>query len=462
MKAKGLLAVVPLLLLAVTAGAVELSPLETLGKKLFFDPSLSNPPGQSCAECHDPAVGWTGPDAALNAGGAVYEGVVHTRFGNRKPPTSAYAGFTPILHQCGGIGDMGMCGSMGGGVGGGMGGGMGGMEPGSFVGGIFWDGRATGWTLGDPVAEQAMGPFLNPLEQNNPNAKHVCLNVMRTEYAPLFEEVWGAGSLDCVKDVNGTYERIARSIAAYERSAEVSPFSSRFDIFWKNTETLRPPVRMINSMNKSRFANRGLSDLELQGLVIFNTKGNCSSCHFLQPMHGSRFPLFTDFRYHNLGVPKNPANPFDGMPPKWNPDGVEWIDKGLGGFLAKTAGMTDSSGAARDFTAFAAENMGKQRTPTLRNVDKRISSDFIKAYAHNGYFKSLDDIIDFYNLRDVLPQCNVANPPLLPSGEPSCFPPPEVAENIDTNDLGDLKLTSAEVAALVAFLQTLSDGYEEK
>ncbi|MBE0598145.1 MAG: cytochrome-c peroxidase, partial [Desulfuromonadales bacterium] len=79
--------------------AAELSPVENLGKQLFFDASLSNPPGQSCADCHDPTTGWTGPDSAINAAGAVEPGTIHTRFGNRKPPTSAYAGFTPLLHQ---------------------------------------------------------------------------------------------------------------------------------------------------------------------------------------------------------------------------------------------------------------------------------------------------------------------------------------------------------------------------
>src|SRR5512134_3567373 len=91
------------ILLAVAAGtaaAADLSPLETLGKNLFFDQTLSNPPGQSCADCHAPETGWTGDDAAINAGGAVVPGVVFTRFGNRKPPTVAYAGPTPILHKC--------------------------------------------------------------------------------------------------------------------------------------------------------------------------------------------------------------------------------------------------------------------------------------------------------------------------------------------------------------------------
>lgn len=330
---------------------------------------------------------------------------------------------------------------------------------GSFVGGIFYDGRATGWTLGDPVAEQAQGPFLNPLEQGNPNSKHVCLNVMRTDYAVLFEQVWGPGSLDCVKDVDGTYERIARSIAAYERSAEVSQFSSKFDAFWTNSQGKMPPVPMINSMNWTRFRNRGLSDLELKGLAIFNSKGKCSTCHTLQPMHGSAFPLFTDFGYHNLGIPKNPANPFYTMPRKWNLDGEKWIDKGLGGFLAKTAGMEDVSGASADYTAFAADNEGKHRTPTLRNVDKRPDDNFTKAYGHNGYFKSLQEIVHFYNLRDVLPLCTTPNPPKDAMGGATCFPPPEVAENINRTQLGNLGLDPADGMALIAFLKTLSDGY---
>ncbi len=421
------------------AAAGTLSPLELLGKRLFFDHSLSNPPGQSCADCHDPAVGWTGPDSDINAAGAVLPGAIHTRFGNRKPPTAAYAGYTPILHKSG---------DMGGGMGGGM------QGAGTFVGGLFWDGRATGWTLGDPLAEQAMGPFLNPLEQNNPNAKHVCLNVLRTDYAVLFEEVWGPGSLDCVKNVDGTYVRIARSIAAYERSAEVNPFSSKFDLFWRNSAGKMPAVHAINAMNWTRFQGRGLDDAELRGLMLFNTKGRCSTCHLLRPMHGSPAPLFTDFRFHNLGIPKNPLNPFYSMPRKWNPDGENWIDPGLGGFLAKTAGLTDFAGVSRDYTADAAENYGKHRTPTLRNADLRPAPDFVKAYGHNGYFKSLPEIVHFYNLRDVLPICDEGGIPGM-----DCFEAPEVAENIDRTNLGNLGLTPEEGMAIIRFMQTLTDGY---
>lgn len=333
------------------------------------------------------------------------------------------------------------------------------MTENTFAGGLFWDGRATGWTLGDPLAEQAMGPFLNPLEMNNPNERFVCLNVQRTGYAVLFEDVWGPGTLDCVKDVAGTYERIARSIAAYERSAEVNPFSSRFDDFWRNADAKRrasggvPQVWAINMMNKSRFAGLGLNDMELAGLVVFNGKGKCSTCHPLQPMHGSSYPLFTDFRYHNLGVPKNPLNPYYDLPAKWNPAGENWIDTGLGGFLATTGN------AAYDYRVYAAENQGKHRTPTLRNVDLRPAPDFVKAFGHNGYFKSLPEIIHFYNLRDVLPVCEVPDPPKDAMGGATCFPPAEVAENVNHTDMGNLGLTPQEGMALIGFLKTLSDGY---
>lgn len=461
-------AMAAMLAAASPATATELSPIEDLGKKLFFDASLSNPPGQSCAACHAPETGWTGPDSGTNSTEAIYHGVIHTRSGNRKPPTSAYAGSTPILHKCNCGGNMngGNCtcdgtgsGGMGnGGMGsGGMsGGGMGGMMVDrTFAGGIFWDGRATGWSIGDPLAEQAMGPFLNPLEQNNPNPKLVCLSVLRTDYAVLFEEVWGQGSLDCVKDVAGTYERIARSIAAYERSAEVNPFSSKFDLFWRNSAGKMPPVQNINPMNWTRFKGRGLTDMELQGLAVFNSKGKCSSCHWLNPGPGNTPPLFLDFAYHNLGVPKNPANPFYDMPRKWNPDGDSWVDPGLGGFLATTKNMMDLYGNSRDYTADVAKNLGRHRTPTLRNVDKRPTLDFVKAYGHNGYFKSIMEIVHFYNTRDTLPVCSGTGVPGM-----TCWPPPEVPENVNTTELGNLGLTPPEGMALIKFLETLSDGYK--
>ncbi len=374
---------------ASAAGTTELSPKEQLGKALFFDANLSTPPGMACAACHGPEVGFTGPDAAFNAAGAVYEGAVAGRFGNRKPPASAYAGDSPVLQHN--------------------------AITGNFVGGMFWDGRATGWTLGDPLAEQAQGPFLNPLEQNNDSAATVVAKVAASTYAPLFEQVWGSGSLS---PANATlaYERIARSIAEYERSREVNRFSSKFDAYLDNKATL--------------------TKQEDDGFQLFLGKGKCANCHSASPGPSSEGPLFTDFTFANPGIPKNPANPFYAMPPEFNPDGMNWIDLGLGGFLAKVP----------EYAQYANANLGKHKVPTLRNVDKRPDPGFVKAYSHNGYFKSLKDIVHFYNTRDVV----AANWPL-----------PEEPLNVNPTEMGNLGLTDAEEQAIVAFLQTLTDGYTD-
>ena len=139
--------------------------LQNVGEKIFFDKDLSTPPGQACAACHGPAVGWTGPDEELNKKGSVYSGSIHTRFGNRKPNSSAYATLTPAFHA---------------------------VHEGKtvrFVGGDFWDGRATGWKLGNPAADQAEGPFLNPVEQNNPDARSVVRKIGESAYAEEFRGV---------------------------------------------------------------------------------------------------------------------------------------------------------------------------------------------------------------------------------------------------------------------------------
>jgi len=390
-----------------TAGQAPagLSPVEELGKRLFLDINLSNPPGQACVVCHGLRVGFTGPDQSVNKAGGVYGGAVNGRFGNRRPPTIAYAGPSPKLRPE--------------------------EESGAFVGGMFWDGRATGWTLGDPLAEQALGPPLNPLEQNMPDKKRVVLAVAKSDYAGLFEKVWGAGSLDAEKDAAGAFDRIGRSIAAYERSAEVSRFSSRFDDFWRAAKAKGLEVEKITVPTAGRYGNLGLSQVELRGLVLFATKGMCANCHGLESEDG-RPPLFTDYTYDNIGVPKNPANPFYRMSKEYNPAGEKWVDKGLGGFLETTA----------KFKEFANLNMGRFKVPTLRNVDLRPSPDFVKCYMHNGFFKSLKDVVHFYNTRDK---------------PDSGWPPPEVGANVNVNEMGDLQLTGAEEDAIVAFLGTLSD-----
>ncbi len=190
-----------------------------------------------------------------------------------------------------------------------------------------------------------------------------------------------------------------------------------------------------------------LTEQEAWGLELFEDpgKGNCSACHISQPGPGGEPALFTDFTYDNLGIPKNPENPFYDMPRKWNPDGADWVDPGLGGFLA-AAGYADHP----------VENYGKHKVPTLRNVDLRPYEGFVKAYGHNGYFKSLEEIVHFYNTRDVLDPCEAIGDP-----QPgvNCWPAPEVSLNVNTDELGDLGLSPEEEAAIASFMKTLSDGF---
>src|SRR5664280_165066 len=248
-----------------------------LGKQLFFDTNLSAPAGQPCVTCHAAQVGWTGPDAVTNLGGAAYEGAVKGRFGNRKPPSSAYGGDSPILHLDATDG---------------------------WTGGMTWDGHAPGLTLGDPLAEQALQPFVNPLEQNNASAGVVVDKVKHSQYAGLFMQVWGTHAFD---DTVTAYQMIGRSIADYERSAEVSPYNSRFD--------------------SSIGTGNGLTAQETLGLSLFNGKAKCASCHTSTADPASGKVLFTDFTYINLGVPKNPMNPFYSEPGSilWARPGSTWV-----------------------------------------------------------------------------------------------------------------------------------------
>lgn len=430
-----------------------------LGKALFFDSKLSVNGTQSCASCHAPEVGFTSPDPWVNASGAVFPGALEDRFGNRKPPTAAYGGDSPELYYDAALG--------------------------KWVGGMFWDGRANGWTLHDPLAEQAGGPFLNPLEMGMPGMRQVCLRVANADYADLFKMVWGAKSLDCVKDTNAVYERITRSIAAYEESLEVNSFTSKFDLFWQTARAAGKDVTRIKcgggmgggmmmgcpggGMDPNRwtmYRNLGLSDVELRGLAAFNdpTRANCASCHSLKP-GSAGYPLFTNFGYDNLGIPKNPENPFYLMPQKWNPAGVDWIDYGIGGYLK-------NAGYAPDVYE---KELGKFKVPTLRNVDLRSSSDFVKAYGHNGYFKSLDEIVMFYAWRGLTMNgglglggsgmdCNMMGGGGMGGGmsgdmgrmcDPNLFPAPEVNQNLTPMN----HFNMMDQSSIVAFLKTLSDGY---
>jgi cytochrome c peroxidase len=398
-----------------------LTPIEQLGKSLFFDKNLSKNGNQSCATCHDPAVGYTGPDSAINAHGAVYPGSNPALFGNRKPPAAAYAGDSKLLRY-----DSSLSG---------------------WFGGMFWDGRATGDVLGDPLAEQAKGPFLNPLEMALDSPEELCGKVAASSYSALFNQVWGPGALNCT-NANVVYDQIGKAVAAYERSSEVNPYTSKFDLFWDKAKTKRLDVTKITTSNYTKYRNLGLNDTELYGLAMFNTpsQANCSSCHSLKP--GSKgYPLFTDYGYDNLGMPRNLENPFYSNL-AYNPEGSGWIDDGLGGYLQTVQ------------PDVAPQEMGKMKVPTLRNVDKRPSASFVKVYGHNGYFKSLEDVVRFYASRGMMGGGMMGGGGMV--GGMMCggmmFPEPEVNQNLATLNM----FRCRDQAYIVAFLKTLSDGYFQR
>jgi len=402
------------ILFAFSSLLVAQTPIEQLGKKIFFD-KISSPDWMACANCHAPDVGFVGPTPGINKKGSVYFGAVPQRFGNRKPPSSAYATLSPLFNYDD-------------------------VEE-LFFGGNFWDGRATGWKLGNPAADQSLGPFLNPVEQNNTSKLDVLEQIASSKYANLWEIVWGA-PID-LGNVDVEYDRVGLSIAAYEGSEEVNPFTSKFDYY--------------------KAGQVSLTAQEMWGMELFNdeNKGKCSLCH----LSDGPQPLFTDFTYDNLGTPKNPDNPFydmdevyldDGSPV--NPLGNAWIDYGLGDFLRQLADPSNQDWRTLPFVTPALVNMtngdlllhadandGKHKVPTLRNVDKKKGNNFTKAYLHNGVFKSLKEVVHFYNTRDI----SGAN-----------WPPPEVSANVNTEELGNLGLTDNEEDAIVAFMKTLSDGYD--
>jgi cytochrome c peroxidase len=348
--------------MAHAAGAAP-DPKAQLGRLLFFDTALSEPAGQSCASCHAPATAFTDPDATKPTS----KGVHPERFGNRNTPSAMYMAFSPKFHFD--------------------------RKEKQYVGGQFWDGRAA--TLED----QAKGPLLNPVEMANPNKRAVVDKVRKAPYAGQFDAVFGKGAL---VSVDRAYDHIAAAIAAYERTAEFQPFSSRYDAW---------------------LAGKGqLTEQELRGLRLYEDekKGNCAACHPSQRGPNGEPPLFTDFTYDNLGVPPNPENPFYLLERRLNPDGFAFVDRGLGAVVKDPA------------------QNGKFRVPTLRNVA------VTAPYMHNGVFKTLFQVLAFYNTRDV-----------------AQWPAPEVGQNVNREELGNLRLTNQELEDVVAFLHTLTDGWKE-
>lgn len=294
-----------LILSASSVFAATLTDVERLGKLIYESTLLSNNQTQSCATCHSSTTGF----ADLN-NAAVSLGDDGVSTGGRNAPTSAYCGLSPMLHL---------------------------DQAGEYVGGMFWDGRATGFRMHDPLAEQAQGPPLNPVEMNMPDVQTIIDRIASDQdISSLFITVYG---VDAFADVNVAYDNLARAIAAYERSAEVTRFTSRFDTGALNAQ-------------------------ELRGKKLFSQ--NCTACHSMA-QRGGGHPLFTNYKYVNAGVPKNQALEDD-------PNcAYQYPDLGLGGFLADPA------------------QNGKFKIPTLRNVA------LTAPYSHNGYFTTLKEMVSFMN-----------------------------------------------------------------
>jgi cytochrome c peroxidase len=420
----------------------QVQQLELLGKAMLYDNQLSVNRNEACAFCHMPETGFTGPISALNATTGAYPGSVRTRFSNRVPQTHAYAPLAPVLHYNPGQKDL--------------------------VGGNFWDMRATGRRLGNPAAEQAEGPPTDPVEMALPDSACAVYRASQRPYRALFEQAWGKQAfairwptnaervcdtpgpplggvlplrLNAVQRgrVSATFDQMAESIASYEASAEVTSFTSKFDAVMAE---------------KAKFTPK-----EQRGYELFRGKAQCNACH--RDGGPGEDPLFTDFTAANIGTPANPRLPFyaekrpDAAGYAADPSGSAYIDPGVGGFLMERGLLSHPSPVDARWRTLAPRFTGRFQVPTLRNVDNRPYHGFVKSYVHNGYFKSLKEVVHFYNTRDVLPRCK----PHDPGESKTCWPAPESTLNMNTRQVGNLHLTDADENAIVEFLKTLSDGY---
>ncbi len=426
------------------AGAAALSPIESLGKNVFFDKISKPEDQQACASCHDPKKGGTLPNSVVNETIVVAPGAKPKRLGNMKTPTNTYATFIPPFRFL--------------------------SSPPAFVppweGGNFWDGRAEGFgvqdlrdgggpsdddPLGDsnvsltvtlddlpptkraayekylgPTADQALNPFPNKVEQNI-RIKRVCKTVQDASYSYLYTLAFGEPISCRPADFLTSYKRIAVALAAYQASVEVNPFSSKRD-------------KALASDADKRFPLDGLSPQENLGHDLFYGRARCIGCHNGVPQGDVLVgdgteprQLYTDQLYHNIGTPFNREIP--------------------------TVAKGEKTGLTAHVTSVDA---GHVKTPTLRNVAKGATKKFTKAYAHNGWFKSLKSLVHFYNTRDALgPDCETRWGIVdATEGEAlanNCWPKPEFPDTAAAFVVGNLGLSSAEEDAIVAYLATLSD-----
>jgi cytochrome c peroxidase len=447
-----------------------------LGGLLNYDETISPFNNTACAFCHMPYVAFSGPIQSVNLTMIAYPGSYRYRAAKRTAQRYTYSHTFPVLNYN--------------------------TTQDLFFGGNFWDGRATGMKLQTPDAEQAQGPPVDPLEMGNPDIACIAYKISQAPYLPLFELVWGDSfniqwpanvaqtcatpegafgsnatpvtlSPDDRTKATNIYDHWGQSLSFLERSNDISPFNSKFDYYLKGQYTLT-------------------SD-EMAGFQLFNGKGNCNSCHVDgrsttltsgQTDTGNTAsvqPLFTCHGFANEGVPLNPriALLYESTPDGYgftpNPDGFGWRDLLLGNFL-RSGPQTFPDPNQPEWLSLAPTVDGQAQVMTARDVALtppqcptteagQVDANgnpipyFQKEFFHNGYLKSLKQMVHFYNTRDVYPYAVTSGH--CPAGtveKVTCWPMPEVPNNVDTTT-GSLGLTDQEEDQIVAFLQTLTDGY---
>jgi cytochrome c peroxidase len=344
-----------------------------LGELLFFDTELSRDRSQACASCHDPDSGFADANGP-RAGMASSIGDDGSSIGSRNAPTAGYAAFSPVFHQ---------------------------RADGAYVGGQFLDGRAA------DLAEQAGGPFLNPVEMAMPDKPAVIARVQENpDYINAFQTLFGADVFD---DTDHAYAALTQALAAFEQTPVFAPFDSKYDRF------LRGEVQLTRQ-----------EDL---GRVLFFSQQftNCNVCHKLRDSEVDPAETFSNYEFHNIGVPANPALEAE--------LGAPVNDQGL---LANPA-VKDPAQA------------GKFKVPTLRNVA------VTGPYMHNGVFQDLRTVVLFYNKYNARSAKRQINPE---TGQP--WRAPEVPGTLSMKELETgPALDDMRIDALVAFMRTLTDARNE-
>ncbi|MEY4763426.1 MAG: hypothetical protein RI907_99 [Pseudomonadota bacterium] len=377
---------------ASASSAGTLSAQAALGEQIFNDVALSASGVQSCASCHDAAQAHAAPNALPAQFGGRSSSLPLQ--GGRVAGSIRYLAYNTAFHF---------------------------DAEGTPTGGFFWDGRAAS------LAAQALGPFTNPVEMANADAAEVVSRLRTRPYAAAFQALFGANIFD---DPDTAMARVGLVLQAYQKEdAAFAPFSSKYDAVLRGQASL--------------------SDAEKRGLALFNSpaKGNCAACHPSTRREGGGLPLFTDFSYDSLGVPRN-----------WD---VPASHNDLGLCAAALPEVQALSEAQRALLC------GLFKVPSLRNVAVR------QSYFHNGRFHDLRQVLTFYVQRDTHPEkwyvlADGTTPDTDADGNVVRFHdlPAQYRGNVNVTEApynrqrgGTPALSADDIEDVLAFLNTLTDGW---